>query len=125
MHISVDSYFSVGTKWVGTKNENFRQWVSEHRTSPVFKWLKFVCLIVQCQCQTKVSLVFRPPFQYWTSIGMVVPIQDHHLNTGQAKVRHVWMAGRSIKFGHFRIKSNFEFAKLGRFHFFLLVLLPT
>ena len=36
---------------------------------------------------------------------------------GRSK-RRIWSLYERVEFGHLRIKMNFEFAKLGRFHFF-------
>ena len=37
--------------------------------------------------RTKFSPLFRPPFECWTSIRMVVWIPDYHINTGHLKTR--------------------------------------
>ena len=36
---------------------------------------------------------------------------------GRSK-RRIWSLYEKVEFGNFRIKMNFESAKLGRFHFF-------
>ena len=73
-------------------------WRFEYRTRMIFemvescsiaKWSGFL-MTFEYQT-TKLSMVFRPPFQYTTCIGMVVWILDHflnigHLNTQQVKV---------------------------------------
>ena len=53
----------------------FVQWWSEYRT------MYLDCQMVRYLNATKLSPVFRLPYEFWTSIQMVIWIPDHHLNS--------------------------------------------